>query len=546
MNSNIKSKFEKSILLVLPGIFTILGILIHFSYGKFYMLNVDPEYFHLFNGLNLSIFNLSVDFIHHPGTTIQAIFAVSAHIVNFIIPGNNLISNALDNPEQFIHGASVLLIMLTSSAIFLLGFYAFKYTKNIFLALLLQFMPFVNFKILIISGRIIPEAALTAPILLLALLIVRFLYDSNREKNLKQYLIGFAIVGGLGIAGKLLYFPFLLIPLFVFSNTKTRFTYLLYTLIAIVVFAFPMFVHIGKSWEWVSGMFLHSGKWGQGETNVIDFASVPIHLKKIYNIDKSFIILTGIASLLLLFFYLISFVKKLTFSGVKMRILFGVLISILFSTLMVTKHFAYHYFIPTLVFKAFLLYLMTELLMDMFKSKSITIAIWGVAFAMTFIFFITQLSPLADNVQRLRIRAEKFTKREMILKKYSTINSPIIITNHFRGSPFKESAMVAGFLMSGHLKTTFRKQLTEKYPNTFFYYNWTEQFYFWDQFKNAEEFLDPEKSLFIFIGEDQEKNLKPIVSRLEAAFPDFEPKLELLRHFENPDEYFYEVSFRKK
>ena len=65
------------------------------------MVMVDPEYFHLFNGLNLSIFNLSVDYIAHPGTSIQVIYAVSAHIVNLVQPDNDVITNALNNPEQF-------------------------------------------------------------------------------------------------------------------------------------------------------------------------------------------------------------------------------------------------------------------------------------------------------------------------------------------------------------------------------------------------------------------------------------------------------------
>ena len=141
---------KKIAVFILPSVFLILAILIHYSSGKFFMLSVDPEYFHLFNGLNLSIFNLSVDYIAHPGTTIQATYAISAHIVDIIQPGNELISNAINNPEQFIHGANILLNIFTGIAIFFLGFYVYKYTGSIFFALLLQLMPFGSYHVLMI------------------------------------------------------------------------------------------------------------------------------------------------------------------------------------------------------------------------------------------------------------------------------------------------------------------------------------------------------------------------------------------------------------
>ena len=142
-------ELKKYLFLGIPAVYLILAILIHFNTGKFYLISTDPEYFHLFNGLNLSIFNLAIDYIDHPGTTIQIIYALSAHIVNLIQPENDIIINALNNPEQFIHGASILLSIITSLAIFILGFYTYKYTGNVFLALLLQLMPFGNMRLLL-------------------------------------------------------------------------------------------------------------------------------------------------------------------------------------------------------------------------------------------------------------------------------------------------------------------------------------------------------------------------------------------------------------
>ncbi|MEJ2593978.1 MAG: hypothetical protein P8100_02340 [bacterium] len=174
------SYLKTMLLMILPAIMLVLGLLMHFSRGNFYMMHVDPEYFHLFNGLNLAIFNLAVDFIDHPGTILQIIYALSAHVVNLLFPGNDLISNALQDPEMFIHGASILLNLMTAVTLFGLGWYTYRFTGNLLLALLLQFMPWGTSSILSIMGRLIPETAMIMPLLLLCLLTVKFLTDKQR------------------------------------------------------------------------------------------------------------------------------------------------------------------------------------------------------------------------------------------------------------------------------------------------------------------------------------------------------------------------------
>jgi hypothetical protein len=546
MKRTLSNLFTRSIFFVIPVVFFMLSVLIHFVNGNFFMSFVDPEYFHLFNGLNLSIFNLAVDFIHHPGTTIQVIFAVSARVVNILLPGSDLIINAMNYPEVFIHGANILLNLLTSSALLALGFYTYRYTQNVFLALLLQLMPFANYKLILISGRLIPETALIGPILILALLIVRYLYDKNREKNIKQYLVGFAVVGGLGIAGKLLYLPFLFIPFFLLTGLKYRLRYLAYTAVAIVIFAFPMFVHFGKSFEWVSNMFLHSGQWGAGDANVFDVNSAPDRLLKLYVSDKSFFFILALASLQLLVFYVVSFFKKLPGSALAMRTLLGVVLSIVISILMITKHFAPHYFIPTLAFKAFLIFLMAELFLGLTHSKKLSQVISAFALLLTVFFVFQQEEAFSTVIQTQQARAENLEERAFVLKNYDTKENPLIITSHYRGSPFVESGMVAGVLMSGHLKTTFLEDLRNIHPNTYFYYDWSDSFYFWDLFKNAGEFVRTEKPVYIFIGENQEKNLEPILKQIEKEFPGHQAQLTLLHHFAQPDEYFYELTFTEK
>ena len=532
-------------LLIIPSVFLILTILIHYNKGKIYLTNVDPEYFHLFNGLNLSIFNLAVDYIHHPGTTIQMIFAVSAHIVNFILPGD-LVTDALNDPEVFIHAANIFMNLITAGSIFVLGFYLYRTTQNIFLALMLQLAPFASYHLLTISGRLVPEAILIAPLLLLMLCTILYTYDNKREQNTKKYVLAFAVLGGIGMAGKVLYFPFLLIPLFLFQNSRTRLRYILYTTIAFIVFAFPVFVHFGKSWEWYSGMLLHSGLWGTGENKMYDMNAAPSHLYQLFKIDKGFFVIYCLALFQLLIYGILYLRHKFRDLKYQLISLFAVLLSVCLSVFIITKHFSPHYFYPTLVFKLFMLFLMADLIRCSIRKRRIAHLIPILAFLVSITIVFQQKPLLSKALTKTKLKADTFAAREQALIGYNTIENPLIISSHYRGSPFIESAMVAGFLMSGSLKSTFIEQLTRKYPNTYFYYDWSDQFYFWDQFKDAVDIVDPSRPIYIFIGEGLEANLDVILNRIESGFPKYQLEVEVLQQFTNPSEYFYETRLTEK
>lgn len=538
---------KKYLLVILPVTFLIIAILIHYSNGEFYLLSTDPEYFHLFNGLNLSNFNLAVDYIDHPGTTVQILFAVSAHIVNLVLPGSDIITNALNNPEQFIHGANILMNVIISITLFLLGYYTFKSTGNIYLSVLLQLTPFCSIKLLTISGRLLPESVMIIPLLLFTTLIIKYIYDNNYEAKTSLYLIGFAIIGGLGAATKFLYLPFLIIPLFLLPSKRSKWQYILFTAIAIIIFAFPVFVHLGKTWSWLTNMFMHSGQWGSGESNIIDVHKIPGRLRQIYNIDPGLFIIIGAAIFQLILFSSISFLKRSGISKILRRTLLGVLTSILLSVILVTKHFAYHYFLPNLVFKVFIIFLMTSLVLELIYSKRIKAYLSMAVMLITILFIaVPQVNELGSVIHHKHIVVEKFEKRAQILKKYNDRDKTLIISSHYRGSPFIQSALAGGFMLSGQLRSTFREQLTNSYPNTYLFVAWSDQFYSWDEFVDADEFIDTNKTIYMFIGEEKESNIEIILQRIENQFPLFEINMELLYHFNDPEEYFYEISLSEK
>ena len=546
MKSKIVKLLTFALFNVLPVILVMLAVVMHFSRGNFYMVHVDPEYFHLFNGLNLAIFNLAIDFIHHPGTSIQVIYALSAPVVNLTMPGGDLITNAMKDPETFIHGANVLLNLLTAASLVALGWYAYRKSGNLMLSLLLQMMPFASFHVVAITGRLIPETAMIAPLLLLCLTTVIYIHDEESSLHQQKYVFAFAIIGGLGMSAKFLYFPFLVAPLFMIPAFRMKARYILYTMAATVIFAFPVFVHLGKSVSWFGNMFLHSGKWGAGQATVLDPRGFSQALQEMYRIDPGFFVLLVLLILsILLGLGMIIYKPRPSLNRLPAAAL-GIAVSVTISILVIGKHFAAHYYFPTLLTKFFILYLIALLIIRVIDVKYVTFLISLAALAAGMVFSLQQVAPLAANAESLREKALIFENRQQVLNQYDTRHHPLIITSHYRGSVFRQSAMVGGFLMSGPLKSTFREELLKQYPDTYFYYDWTDMFYNWDLFKPASAFAEPDEPVYVFIGEGKEMNLTPIIERLNSAIPGYRAEAVLLEQFHNPTESFYEVRFRKE
>jgi len=93
--------------------------------------------------------------------------------------------------------------------------------------------------------------------------------------------------------------------------------------------------------------------------------------------------------------------------------------------------------------------------------------------------------------------------------------SPVILTCRFSGAPFVEYAHCSGFMMSFHLRGSFKPYLKEKFPVSYFYVPWSEEFYFWNDLVGFQEILNKtEKSFYIFIGEKKAGDLPAIEERI--------------------------------
>jgi len=202
----------------------------------------DPDYAYLLNGLNIAQLRAPV-FIGHPGTPLQFVAGLIIWMVWLIrspFHGLPLVDDVLLHPELFLHCISLVLILASSVALFLLGASIYRTTRNLGAALVAELSIFLSFAALT-AGLIfvIPEGLLVALTLLLAAALVpaTFAPAARPQGRLQAALVG--VILGACVTTKTTAAPLLLL-VFLFSEWKTRFVAMAAAVASAVVLTLPI------------------------------------------------------------------------------------------------------------------------------------------------------------------------------------------------------------------------------------------------------------------------------------------------------------------
>ncbi|MDZ7774831.1 MAG: hypothetical protein U5L09_04060 [Bacteroidales bacterium] len=178
---------------------------------------------------------------------------------------------------------------------------------------------------------------------------------------------------------------------------------------------------------------------------------------------------------------------------------------------LITKHFTVHYFIPVMLFKSFLLFLIIWPLPFLIKQRRYSeyLPCGGVLIA--FVVMILSIHSLAKS---------NFSKRddyqlERLVDFRSKVSSGdiLIISAHYAGAPFKEYALSGGMLLSGPGHKRFKEAFRKEYPNTYMYYGWTKKFFQSFQYVDSKMLVKQDKPVYIYIGKGKGKDLDIILKR---------------------------------
>lgn len=530
--SIIRKDYIQLLFLIIPILYLVNAVVIHFMYGDFYLGTVDPEYFHLFNGITIAAGNLSVEYTAHPGTPLEFLIAFSARMI-CLFQDEPLIKDFIDDPEKYIHAANLLQNITVALVLYFGSKKVVKYSQSFALGIFFQLIPFGDSTMLEISGRVIPETLMVVTLLFLFILLIKYIYTSDERYAFGPESVLWGAAIGFGIACKLSFTPVFILPLILLkSPVKSKISYIFFTIIAVCVFAYPIVFNWGVFKEWTFGMLSHSGMHGGGDKGVIDAGSIWPNFMYLFNRDKLlFIVMAGSILLLSLRFFLANVNKQVT-SKIS-RAIIAVNITIVLNVLFTLKHFAYHYFMPFYAYKIFLILLALVFIRNIAivaKSSRLKRSITLLLFVFTFLIVFIEAQKLGKTMAKIEERAESFRKNEQEFNSAIPENAPLIISAPYYGSPFPEFAKVEGFMMTFKVKDCFKKYLFESHPKSYFYVSYWDNFLFWEKQVDFEFILERcDKEFYLYLGEGKEQIENIVDERLYKVVDKQYVKKELVQ-----------------
>ncbi len=316
----------------LPMALVVLSIIFRFHSGPFWIWHhVDPSYFYLLNGLMLGMGETPAD-VFHPGTPVHTLVAFILRLGSPFASGDELARLVLQEPESFLKRISTIILFMNFAGLFYLGLSAFRAFEGALLpALVAQTRPFFTMFILKQAYQVKPEPFLLLAASLLGALLFKAI--ERRETGLGRLPIAFGVVVGFGTASKLLFAPLAVVPLFILGLRKETGVYVLSGLIAFLFFLLPAFGNWDVSLSYFTRMAAGSGAYGSGAATVVDLASYPANLLKVFAGKLLFdlVLLCSLAALVLRW-------KQGLERSLSWRALEGLVLAQLLLALLVAKH----------------------------------------------------------------------------------------------------------------------------------------------------------------------------------------------------------------
>ena len=281
------NQLQKVLLVIIPLLYFIAGSYFRNLLGNLSLRSCDPEYIYFMSGLTLSDGNLKLGHIDNPGTPLQILVALVFKLTFFFrstpVP---YVEDVLLHPDLYLSVTSIFIVAITTGLLFYAGYKVYQSTKSVFYALIVQTAPFLPVIWYDLIGRVAPELMMPFPVVLLTVLIIS-IYYKNEITTFKQVIL-FSLISAFGLTIKLTFLPLWFIPFMAINGWKKKFTFIGLSVLFFFLIAFPMTLQIHIFWSWIKNLFIHSGTYGSGQSNIIDFASLGTNLKELYGYEKRF------------------------------------------------------------------------------------------------------------------------------------------------------------------------------------------------------------------------------------------------------------------
>ncbi len=513
----------------------IVGIHLKKINGPFFFRSVDPEYIFLFSGISLT--HLRIDlFIDQPGTPLQLLIAVTARIVHLFRPGKSLLEDAMQNPEFYLQTIHFMILLNVSLFTFLAGYMIYRKTGNLFSGFFLQFSPFIAQPVFSVLERIMPEPLFIPLILLLGTYMIADINNKLPQKSiLKHKFLVYGTISGLCLSLKFTFVPFIILPFFLMPKFNEKLKYILSLIVSFYLFTFPLFIKTKTFYNWIKSLLIHSGRYGSGETNIIDFQSFLANIKEMSHFIQYFFI-TIFFCILVILICRIPAMNKRILNKKYLSALTGVVSVMSLGILLIAKHYASHYLIPVLMLTLFAYYLIIQIAkMILFPH---TKQAESILYLSIIILFAISPGSFRQYKEHNKIRQVIYAEKSEIVQflESNHIQSPIIISSDGWNIK-KELGLWFGKVMTPK-NQFFAPVLNRLYPDFYFYKESWKNFLDWNNTQlNLDEILEKHEQIKIIISKNDDK-IRDELIEIFLSREDY--KLHLLYHNESLHVYIYD------
>lgn len=531
---------QKFLLFLFPVVYFIAGSYFRNLLGNLSLRSCDPEYIYFMSGLTLSDGAIKLGHFDNPGTPLQILVALVFKLTYLIRSTPvSYIDDVFLHPDLYLSVTSLFIAAITAGLLFYAGYKVYQSTKSVFYALIVQTAPFLPVIWYDLIGRVAPELMMPFPVILLTVLLIKIYFQEEPFTYKSVLLLAFFSAFGLSI--KLTFLPLWIIPFLVIEGWKKKLVFVVSAFLLFFIIAFPMSLQINFFWGWVKNLFMHSGNYGTGKANIIDFALLRTNLKELIGYEKRFFYVC-FAMIAVFAGYLVYFRKKAEKRIVWLAI--AVIISIAAQLLMVGKHYAHRYFIPVLMLSPLIVFIIAELIKKFYPKKITTIIInIGIV---VLLFWYVQF-----NRQWLSIKTEAMeTDIENRLPTWhfaQTLekDSYKIITSQNYGCPFIEYTLFYSQVWANNNKRVeYNDVLARLYPHAYSYFTWSDEMKYWNYKFSADSIINSGLNTYLYLECDEQSLYDKTFDKLHIEdTTQFNIKSKLLYRNPSTTEIIYQLTF---
>jgi hypothetical protein len=411
--------------------------------------NFDNDYPYLLNALCFAQFH-SAGHYDHPGTPVQIIGAMVLRVAHAArSTGTAVDQDVCLHPEGYLHAIHLVLVIMVVAALCLLATRFYRVTGAVAGTVLASAVLFVSPTVLSVLPGVNAEIVLIFTALVMQVVLLSMIDGAGARR---APIVALAAVVGFGIATKITFLPFVIVPVMIIPGWRKKARYVLLALASFVVFTLPIINHYRTVARWLLNILTHTGKYGYGSSGIL---IIPEYLRTLGNLLAAEPMLAaGIASGLLYAAWNWRCRRDNT-----LRIIAAIALAQLAQLLMVAKHPEQRYLIPALSFVAFA---GACILVHARAHYARRAAAFGVAVLVCILvsgavyarMVITKFDRLQQNAVRLNDLAGKFTNATRVY--------------YFGASSLSQALTYADSYANGR----FGKLLARLYGDVYFYDLW--------------------------------------------------------------------------